>query len=114
MELHGDALLVYMVGYFEQRHAQPSLDKALALVGSRPFHIVAELLELQRYDSAARMVWQRGLLPLKGQLKSIRVASTNRMVSMGATVVGMALGMHISKFRTQEDLLKYVAARKSG
>lgn len=108
LERQGRVLLLRVAGYYREHHAEPTVQRALSLLGNDSLHLVGDLLDLERYDSRARLAWQQALSPIRAQVRSIRVVTSNRIVAMGVTVVAMCLGKTVSKLNSREDLLRYV------
>lgn len=97
-------LHVRFVGNLKAAQGVASSSRAVALAGSKSFHLIGDLLDLERYDSEARVAWQNALLPIRGQIESIHIGTSNRIVRMGVTVFGLFLGRTIAHYQTRLGL----------
>lgn len=62
-------------------------------LGSGPVDVIFDARTCTGYESAARVAWQRVLLPRRTELRSMRIASSSAVIRLGATMMAMALGI---------------------
>jgi hypothetical protein len=96
--------LVRYRGYLRAEPGADSVARVVALLGSDEVHLVADLLDLERYDSAVRQRWQSEMLPRRTQLKSVAVGASSALVRMGVTAFGAFLGMPVRVHGTHAAL----------
>jgi len=85
-------LVVSLHGHGDAAFAPPIIAAFDTLAASGPVHVFVDCESLGNYDSAFRTALTGRLLPERARLATLRVLVKARIVSMGATVMNLALG----------------------
>jgi hypothetical protein len=57
--------------------------------------LVLDVERMTGYASSARRAWQEALAPHRARLREVRTRRASSLVRMGATVIGLFLGMTV-------------------
>lgn len=85
-------LVVSLHGHGEAALAAPIIAAFDTLSTTEPVHVFVDCESLSNYESTFRTALTGRLLPDRGRLATLRVLVKSRIVSMGATVMSLALG----------------------
>jgi hypothetical protein len=86
-------LVVTFRGRVTVESGQASAARFLELLGTRRVHVVMDVCCVSGYASAARKAWQTALMPQRGQLLSLTIASDSSLTRMGGNLFGTFLGI---------------------
>jgi len=102
-------LIVSFHGRVTVDSGEASALRFLELLGSRNAHVVMDVCCVPGYASGARKAWQTALLPHRGQLRSLTVASDSSLTRMGGSIFGAFLGIpHRSVLSVTPELLREI------
>lgn len=83
-------------GTLAEADGESSAHAFVEAMGEDRCDVVFDIRHMQRYDSGARRAWQQVLWPRRSQIASLMVVGGNAMVSMGASMLALALGIKAS------------------
>ena len=89
-------VVVVFSGRLTKEEGEASSQAFRSAVESEPSNVTWDVRHMTGYESGARIAWQKQLWPVRSHLKSIRVVGGNTLVRLGATTLGLALGIPIS------------------
>ena len=69
---------------------------------SEPVHMIWDALAMTAYEGEARTLWQDGLAGLRPRIHAIHLITASSVIRMGASVVGMVLGLDIECWPSRE------------
>ena len=97
-------LVVAFTGRLEVDEARTKMASIrAALVGvQEPVAMVWDAAGMTGYDGEARKFWQEGLEELRPRIRAIHLISESKLIRMGASVVGMFLGLEITSWPSRE------------
>ena len=90
------SVVVVFTGRLTKEEGEASAHAFREAVESEPTNVEWDLRQMTGYDSGARTAWQKHLWPVRDKLQSVRVVGGNGLVRLGATTLGLALGIPIS------------------
>ena len=104
-ERFGDhrCLVISFEGKLEVKDAKAKMKSITAAIeaAGEPVAMVWDAARMTGYESEARKLWQDGLKRLRPQIRAIHLVSDSAVIRMGASVVGMFLGLEISSWPTR-------------
>ncbi|MCA9613083.1 MAG: hypothetical protein H6721_32575 [Sandaracinus sp.] len=97
LERQGDALIVRFVGHLDATAGQDSAAAVAASILEHPTatDLVLDVEHMSGYAPGARRAWQSELGPHRGRLASVKTRGASTLVRMGATVLGLFLGLGV-------------------
>lgn len=95
--MHKEAvgLRLTFLGYLGAEAGQESASAVANELAERAEHMTLEVASMTGYASDARRAWQGTLRPYRKRLLSLTLVGANPLVRMGATAMGLALGVRV-------------------
>ena len=78
---------------------------AFAARMGEPVTLIWDCREMTGYDTAARIQWQQTLKELGGQIESIWLISSSRMIRMGASVMALFSSLNIRPVDSEDSIV---------
>lgn len=90
------AVVVVFAGQIDASVGRASVAAVLAELEAGPVELIFDVRGCSGYTSAARIAWQEALMPRRAQIRSIAVVSSSALMRLGATMLGLALGVDVA------------------
>ena len=92
-----DVLTISFDGYLGADPGKASAKAVAERLREGPKTLVFEVSKMRGYHRAARYSWQVTLWPLRANIREIVVVGGNKIITMGASVIAMFLGVPMTK-----------------
>jgi hypothetical protein len=100
------ALLVVFDGHLTAEEGPRSIADFTRVLGHGTSDVIWDITRMRGYDSAARDAWQHGLASRRAQIRSITVVGGGALVRLGASTIGLLLGIRCRFVRQLAEIGK--------
>ena len=91
----GETIVVFS-GRIDAKSGQQSVAALLPEFEAGCVELIFDVRTCTGYASEARMAWQEALMPRRNQIRRIVVISSSALMRLGATMLGIALGVAVT------------------
>jgi hypothetical protein len=86
-------VVVTFEGHLSSADGERSAQDFVTAMGTHDCDVEWDVRGMTGYDSGARKAWQRRLLPVRRQIRSITLVGGSALVRMGASAIALVLGI---------------------